>query len=150
MTFTIEKDEVPEGIQQLEHFCKNIKRAECNNTKLSAIHKVIHGLVGLSHFVDKPCLSLDKSHSKLKIDKYLRLERTWKKCIQICGLWIMLWKEKYYPQLQEAAKLLRENEAVAFPTETVYGLGQTRWMMKQSRKFSKRKEDRVIIHSLST
>lgn len=35
----------------------------------------------------------------------------------------MLWKEKYYPQLQEAAKLLRENEAVAFPTETVYGLG---------------------------
>ncbi|MGC9299319.1 mechanosensitive ion channel protein, partial [Bacillus cereus] len=23
--FTIEKDEVPEGIQQLEHFCKNIK-----------------------------------------------------------------------------------------------------------------------------
>ena len=35
----------------------------------------------------------------------------------------MLWKEKNYPQLQEAAKLLRENEAVAFPTETVYGLG---------------------------
>lgn len=35
----------------------------------------------------------------------------------------MLWKEKYYPQLQEAAKLLRENEAIAFPTETVYGLG---------------------------
>ena len=35
----------------------------------------------------------------------------------------MLWKEKYYPQLQEARKLLRENEAVAFPTETVYGLG---------------------------
>ena len=35
----------------------------------------------------------------------------------------MLWKEKYYPQLQEATKLLRENEAVAFPTETVYGLG---------------------------
>ncbi|ACK95562.1 threonylcarbamoyl-AMP synthase [Bacillus thuringiensis] len=32
-------------------------------------------------------------------------------------------RKKYYPQLQEAAKLLRENEAVAFPTETVYGLG---------------------------
>ncbi|HDR4571334.1 MULTISPECIES: L-threonylcarbamoyladenylate synthase [Bacillus cereus group] len=31
--------------------------------------------------------------------------------------------KKDYPQLQEAAKLLRENEAVAFPTETVYGLG---------------------------
>ncbi len=32
-------------------------------------------------------------------------------------------RKKNYPQLQEAAKLLRENEAVAFPTETVYGLG---------------------------
>ncbi|CAM4042973.1 MULTISPECIES: L-threonylcarbamoyladenylate synthase [Bacillus] len=32
-------------------------------------------------------------------------------------------RNKYYPQLQEAAKLLRENEAIAFPTETVYGLG---------------------------
>ena len=31
--------------------------------------------------------------------------------------------EKCYPQLQEAAQLLRENEAIAFPTETVYGLG---------------------------
>ncbi|KEK25502.1 L-threonylcarbamoyladenylate synthase [Bacillus gaemokensis] len=31
--------------------------------------------------------------------------------------------KKYYPQLQEAARLLRENEAIAFPTETVYGLG---------------------------
>ncbi|MCP8967936.1 L-threonylcarbamoyladenylate synthase [Ectobacillus ponti] len=28
-----------------------------------------------------------------------------------------------YPQLQEAASLLRQGEAVAFPTETVYGLG---------------------------
>lgn len=28
-----------------------------------------------------------------------------------------------YPQLREAAKLLRENEAIGFPTETVYGLG---------------------------
>lgn len=28
-----------------------------------------------------------------------------------------------YPQLEEAAKLLKEGEAVAFPTETVYGLG---------------------------
>ncbi|MBC6976225.1 threonylcarbamoyl-AMP synthase [Bacillus sp. Xin] len=31
--------------------------------------------------------------------------------------------KKDYPQLQEAARLLRENEAIAFPTETVYGLG---------------------------
>lgn len=28
-----------------------------------------------------------------------------------------------YPQIQEAALLLRKNEVVAFPTETVYGLG---------------------------
>lgn len=28
-----------------------------------------------------------------------------------------------YPQIVEAAKLLRQNEVVAFPTETVYGLG---------------------------
>lgn len=31
--------------------------------------------------------------------------------------------KKDYPQLQEAARLLRGNEAIAFPTETVYGLG---------------------------
>jgi L-threonylcarbamoyladenylate synthase len=28
-----------------------------------------------------------------------------------------------YPQIVEAAELLRQNEVVAFPTETVYGLG---------------------------
>lgn len=28
-----------------------------------------------------------------------------------------------HPQIQEAAKILKENEVVAFPTETVYGLG---------------------------
>ena len=28
-----------------------------------------------------------------------------------------------YPQLEKAAKFLQENEVVAFPTETVYGLG---------------------------
>ncbi|GED16284.1 L-threonylcarbamoyladenylate synthase [Aneurinibacillus migulanus] len=28
-----------------------------------------------------------------------------------------------YPQIQEAAELLRRNELIAFPTETVYGLG---------------------------
>jgi L-threonylcarbamoyladenylate synthase len=31
--------------------------------------------------------------------------------------------EKSYPQLEEAAQLLRRQEAIAFPTETVYGLG---------------------------
>ena len=42
------------------------------------------------------------------------------------NMWIVdnvVERKKYYPQLQEAAKLLRENEAVDFPTETVYGLG---------------------------
>lgn len=29
-----------------------------------------------------------------------------------------------YPQLSQAADLLRKNEVVAFPTETVYGLGE--------------------------
>jgi L-threonylcarbamoyladenylate synthase len=32
-------------------------------------------------------------------------------------------KLENYPQVVEAAELLRENEVVAFPTETVYGLG---------------------------
>ncbi|HZG73741.1 MAG TPA: L-threonylcarbamoyladenylate synthase [Chondromyces sp.] len=31
--------------------------------------------------------------------------------------------KKDHPQIEEAASLLRENEIVAFPTETVYGLG---------------------------
>ena len=41
-----------------------------------------------------------------------------------------VWKvDKYgdnlytYPQIKEAAELLQQNEIVAFPTETVYGLG---------------------------
>lgn len=29
----------------------------------------------------------------------------------------------YYPQIEQATLLLRQNEVVAFPTETVYGLG---------------------------
>ena len=62
----------------------------------------------------------------------------------------MLWKEKYYPQLQEAAKLLRENEAIAFPTETVYGLGANAMNDEAIAKILRRKEDRVIIHLLST
>lgn len=32
-------------------------------------------------------------------------------------------REKSYPQIVEAAQLLKEGELVAFPTETVYGLG---------------------------
>ena len=32
-------------------------------------------------------------------------------------------KQQIYPQIQEAAEWLRTGEVVAFPTETVYGLG---------------------------
>jgi L-threonylcarbamoyladenylate synthase len=32
-------------------------------------------------------------------------------------------KSQFYPQISQAAELLRANEVVAFPTETVYGLG---------------------------
>jgi len=32
-------------------------------------------------------------------------------------------KSQFYPQISQAAQLLRANEIVAFPTETVYGLG---------------------------
>ncbi|TMU84140.1 threonylcarbamoyl-AMP synthase [Bacillus sp. BHET2] len=32
-------------------------------------------------------------------------------------------KNKSYPQIVDAAKILQQNEVVAFPTETVYGLG---------------------------
>ncbi|WP_270180639.1 L-threonylcarbamoyladenylate synthase [Alkalihalobacillus sp. CinArs1] len=31
--------------------------------------------------------------------------------------------DKHYPQIAEAAEVLKQNEVVAFPTETVYGLG---------------------------
>ena len=33
-----------------------------------------------------------------------------------------------YPQIEQAADLLSKNEVVAFPTETVYGLG---WKCKK-------------------
>lgn len=42
------------------------------------------------------------------------------------NLWVVdkdVDKKKGYPQLAEAARLLANNEVVAFPTETVYGLG---------------------------
>jgi L-threonylcarbamoyladenylate synthase len=32
-------------------------------------------------------------------------------------------KQSIYPQIKEAAQLLKSGEVVAFPTETVYGLG---------------------------
>ena len=59
-------------------------------------------------------------------------------------------RKKYYPQLKEAARLLRENEAVAFPTETVYGLEQTQWMMKLIAKIFEAKgrpsDNPLIVH----
>lgn len=35
-------------------------------------------------------------------------------------------KQSIYPQVKEAAQLLKSGEVVAFPTETVYGLGADR------------------------
>ncbi len=37
--------------------------------------------------------------------------------------WKLKNDEPLEPQLEQAAQLLREGEVVAFPTETVYGLG---------------------------
>ena len=33
--------------------------------------------------------------------------------------------------LEKAVELIRKGEVVAFPTETVYGLGATRWIRKR-------------------
>ncbi|MFK4998784.1 hypothetical protein ACI2OX_20165 [Bacillus sp. N9] len=49
-----------------------------------------------------------------------------------------------YPQIMEAAQRLQENEVVAFPTETVYGLGRTPDRMKQLGKSTLLKEDHRI------
>ena len=38
-------------------------------------------------------------------------------------LWLLDRKKDLDKQLQEAAELIKKGELVAFPTETVYGLG---------------------------
>ncbi len=42
------------------------------------------------------------------------------------------------------ARLIREGELVGFPTETVYGLAQTRWTRARSPRFLKRRDVRRI------
>ena len=62
----------------------------------------------------------------------------------------MLWKEKILSTVTRSSKIIKENEAIAFPTETVYGLGANAMNDEAIAKILKQKEDRVIIHLLST
>jgi L-threonylcarbamoyladenylate synthase len=58
-----------------------------------------------------------------------------------------------YPQLSQAAQLLRENEVVAFPTETVYGLGANACSDMAVRKIYEAKgrpsDNPLIVHIAS-
>ncbi|OXS78987.1 L-threonylcarbamoyladenylate synthase [Domibacillus enclensis] len=57
---------------------------------------------------------------------------------------------KHYPQIQEAASLLQQGEVVAFPTETVYGLGGQVKMDKAVEKIFQAKgrpsDNPLIVH----
>ncbi|WP_379970676.1 L-threonylcarbamoyladenylate synthase [Ectobacillus sp. sgz5001026] len=59
-------------------------------------------------------------------------------------------KESTYPQLQEAANLLQQGEVVAFPTETVYGLGADATNEEAVRKIFEAKgrpsDNPLIVH----
>jgi len=61
---------------------------------------------------------------------------------------------KNYPQITQAGALLRENEVVAFPTETVYGLGGNAQSDQAIRKIYEAKgrpsDNPLIIHIAST
>ncbi len=48
--------------------------------------------------------------------------------------------------IEEAGKLIRDGKLVAFPTETVYGLGADAMNPKAVRKIFKVKIDQQIIH----
>jgi len=52
---------------------------------------------------------------------------------------------KNSPQIVQAAELLKKNELVAFPTETVYGLGANAKSDEAVAKIYSAKEDRAII-----
>lgn len=54
-------------------------------------------------------------------------------------------KEGSYSQFSQVADLLKNNEVVAFPTETVYGLGGNAENDDAVKKYSKQKDVRVII-----
>ena len=47
--------------------------------------------------------------------------------------------------LCEAGDILKKGGLVAFPTETVYGLGAMRWMKRQPERPMPQREDRLII-----
>ncbi|MFC0272459.1 L-threonylcarbamoyladenylate synthase [Metabacillus herbersteinensis] len=57
---------------------------------------------------------------------------------------------KAYPQIAQAAKLLKENEVVAFPTETVYGLGANAFSDEAVQKIYEAKgrpsDNPLIVH----
>lgn len=57
---------------------------------------------------------------------------------------------RYHPQLVEAAKALKEDQVVAFPTETVYGLGANAYSTKAVEKIFQAKgrpsDNPLIIH----
>ncbi|KDE28424.1 hypothetical protein BA81_06539 [Bacillus safensis FO-36b] len=56
----------------------------------------------------------------------------------------------YYPQIKQAADLLQQNEVVAFPTETVYGLGanakETEAVMKIYEAKGRPSDNPLIVH----
>jgi len=49
-------------------------------------------------------------------------------------------------EIADAVQLLRAGKLVAFPTETVYGLGADATNGKRSRGFTRPREDRGSIH----
>lgn len=56
----------------------------------------------------------------------------------------------YYPQIEQAALLLQQNEVVAFPTETVYGLGanakETEAVLKIYEAKGRPSDNPLIVH----
>ena len=49
--------------------------------------------------------------------------------------------------LKEAASLIKNGELVAFPTETVYGLGADGLNPEATKKYTRQRGDHLIIHS---
>lgn len=51
----------------------------------------------------------------------------------------------YEKEVQHLGEIIRRGGLVAFPTETVYGLGGMPWTAKRPRKFMRQKVDLRII-----
>lgn len=51
-----------------------------------------------------------------------------------------------YPQIQEAANLLKQDEVIAFPTETVYGLGANALSIRLYVRFFKQRDVPLTTH----